>query len=64
MLRGITDTALSPDKIDLATPDVLPLKMVQVCSGPLGPVIEPLTPVTASGIIAITGRPAVPVQPQ
>ncbi len=63
--RGITTTALSPSRIAraVASADVLPACSAQVGTGPFGPVIVAFADVTSSGIIAIRGSPALPVQP-
>ena len=64
-VRGSTVTALSAARISDASPVVLPAKSAQVGNGPLGPVmVAEATLVTFSGIIEMTGRPAVPLQPQ
>ena len=62
---GSRVTALSPARIDWAVAGGVAARRARTSrTGPLGPVIVADTVVTVSGIIAITGRPALPVHPQ
>ena len=62
---GTTTTALSPPRIELATPEVLDLVSTHVGIGPLGPSRVATAPLCGDGRSAISGRPTLwPLQPQ
>ena len=65
MVAGTTTTALSPPRIDFATPLVFDLVSTHVPTGPLGPLRVALADDTDDGISAMRGSPTtLPLQPQ